>query len=610
MAQNEQSKKPHNTWSRTASLLISEASGSETAASRQAVRRLFGPWEQQLLESPRRQAETRPLATLLCLRELLTRFYRVRYEFDKASPPPGVLPIKMTESPDFSSLHDSDGDYGVSLISPLPSRWISAAKKKFVVQQRHCRELDQLFQRYFDADMVRNAIEQQSSSLRSIESNLGYDSAVKAFRNDALRKTLTPLAAKKALDSDAFREMLAQQRKNYDNLTIDGGHHSFAVEGCSFRHTHFRNISLELEGCALHHASFGDDTVLRLVHDCEFGKQAKSLTIDCLRGNYANTHFDQLTTKIIYPGCQLGHVSNSEIAEFGGNVKHLDHCRVDTLRGICLRVSDSHIERAMRARFGTKIEGLRCAEMVDCQFGSRVIEGILSIHSLRGASSSDLTFVHTAFGTIHSDAVLFRLRDCLVKDLRGTIATLERCQVAEVQAGAQINKVIASTIARMSGGVLKLCGTHEECPNKPAEPATHSNRDCSEIAAMTGGLIEHLNGLVKHLRDGDIKRLGFEKGLRLNTVRNYIGEWRGGTIGGMKKAAFLTREKETLRQETLEVGRAIRKRAAVSRNGKPSNTDATTPAPVAAKPIPPEGARVETDAKGYKTIDIDQVAKY
>lgn len=622
MAQEDGEKPSVNTWSRNASLLISEASNNEAAASLQAIRRLFSPWERELLEVPAQQAAARPLATLISLRELLTRFYRVRYEFDQASPPPEVLPLTMPEEPDFASLRDDDGDFCVELIRQLPSRWLEAAAQKFIVQQHHCKELEELFQQFFDADRVRDAVQQHSSTLKSIEANLGYDTAIKAFRDDGLRKTLAPLAAKKALDGNAFREMLAQQRKNYDNLTIDGGGHSFSVEGCSFRNTHFQNITLELEACALHHASFGDNTVLRMANNCEFGKQARSLTIDCLRGNYASTHFDHTRIKIIYPGCQLGHVSNSHIGEFGGNVKHLDQCRVDTLRGICLRVTDSRIGRAMRARFGTRLSGLHCGEMSNCQFGSREVEGIKSIGTLRGASASDLTMSDTAIDTIQTDAVLFRLRGCAVKHIHGTLATLERCRVGEVHDGAQINKVITSEIRLLSGGMIKLCGTHQEHdPDQPPAGQDQAKRKNARqqrtlIKKMTGGTIDHLNGLIKHYAAGTITRLGFEKELRLSTVRRYIEEWRGGQVGDLEKAEFLIREKEMLRQETVAIAKAIRKRSSAARAKKdgaaaPSpDANTSTARQASAKPqaqTQSEPAKKPTapGKQAYKTINID-----
>jgi len=617
VARDEQQKEPASTWSRNASLLISEASNNESAASLQALRRLFAPWEQQLLNSPKIQSRQRPLATLICLRELLTRFYRVRHEFDQASPPPAVLPIKTCETPDFNSLSDDDGDYGVRLLADMPGSWLQTAGKKFVVQQQHCDELKNLFQRYFDATRIREAIQEQSDTLRSIESNLGHDSAIKALLDDDTRKTLAPLASKKTLTSDAFKEMLAHGRKNYDNLTIDGDSQSFAVEGCSFRHTHFRHISLDLEGCALHNASFDQSTLLRLVHDCEFGKQAKSLHIDYLRGNYAGTHFDQLTAKIIYPGSQLGHISNSHIAEFGGNVKFLDRCRVDTLRGICLKTTDSFIERAVRARFGAKIKNLRCAQMTDCQFGSRVIEGIASIKSLHGSSFSDLTFVNTAFDSIEKDAVLFRLRGCLVQHLHGTVATLERCRIKEIHPDAQIHKVITSQIGHLAGGRLRLCGTHEEQPQQQKSNSKGHPQQCTHITLMSAGSIEHLNGVVDKLDGGAIGRLGFEKDLRLSTVRRYITEWRDGSIDQMSKGEFLVREKEMLRQETIEVAKAIRSRTTKGRKRRTQPDTKTPPAvPNRSQSLPTKAAdsaagdRHGDPGTNYKTIDISPVSKF
>jgi len=610
VAQDEQQKEPTNTWSRNASLLIAEASSNEAAASLQALRRLFGPWERQLLDAPGRQAQRHPLATLICLRELLTRFYRVRHEFDQASPPPEVLPIKTSDSPDFGSLGDHDGDYAAKLIGQLPARWIQSASQKFVVQQRHCNELQALFERYFDVGQIRDAVQVQSSTLRSIEANLGYDTAVKAFCNDALRKKLAPLAAKKTLNSDAFRSMLGQQRKNYDNLTIDGGEHSFSVEGCSFRHTHFRDITLELEGCALHHATFSSTTLLRRINNCEFGKQAKALNIDCLRGDYSHAHFDHLNAKIIYPGCQLGHISNSQIVEFGGNVKHLDRCRVTTLRGICLKTTDSLVERAIRARFGTRIDGLRCAEMTDCQFGAPTIEGITSIGNFRGNRASDVTFVNTAFGTIHADATLFRLRGCLTKDLHGTIATLDRCRISTIHPDTLINKVIDTQIAHLTGGRIKLCGTHAEQPDQSQGTANDAAHHRTRIGSMTGGTIEHLNGLIEKLAGGSISRLGFEKELRLSTVRKYIREWKSGTIGGMEKTEFLVREKEMLRQETVMVAKAIRKRSSKPKKPPASDTPPQPNPPVAASTTSPPATRPKIADDAYKTIEIDTVSKF
>ena len=632
MAQEDGDKPSVNTWSRNANLLIAEASNNEAAASLQAIRRLFTPWERQLVEAPGSQSVSRPLATLISLRELLTRFYRVRYEFDQASPPPEVPPLKMPDTPDFGSLRDDDGQFCADMFKPLPALWLGAAEQKFIVQPHHCKELKDLFGQFFDLGRLGDAVQQQSSTLKSIEANLGYDTAVKAFRDDGLRKTLAPLAAKKTLDGNAFREMLGQQRKNYDNLTIDGGQHNFAVEGCSFRHTHFQNITLELEGCALHHASFGERTVLRLAHDCEFGKQVKSLAIDCLRGNYSSTHFDHIKVKIIYPGCQLGHISRSHIGEFGGNVKHLDRCQVGTLRGICLRVTDSRIERAVRARFGTRLNDLHCGEMSNCQFGSRELEGIKSIGTLRGASFSDLTFVNTTIDSIQADAVLFRLRECAVKNLHGKVATLERCRVGEIHHGAQIHKVIASEIGVLRGGTVKLCGVHHE-----QEP--EADRDSSQtgskhaknkppkqqrtrIHKMLGGTIEHLNGLIKHYSGGSIARLGFEKDLRLSTVRRYIEEWRGGQIDGLEKAEFLIREKEMLRQETVAIAKAIRKRSSAARARKQDSSakPAAAAAPTRAKkPVTkrtpaakPQATKTADNSKksAYKTIDIDSHSNF
>ena len=619
MAQEDGKQPSVNTWSRNASLLIAEASNNEAAASLQAVRRLFTPWEQQLMEAPGNLAASRPLATLISLRELLTRFYHVRYEFDQASPPPEALPLQMPEELDFASLRDDDGEYCIALIKPLPGLWLHAAEQKFIIQPHHCQELDALFQQFFNVDRVRDAVQQQSSTLKSIEVNLGYDTAIKAFRDDGLRKTLAPLAAKKTLDSNAFREMLAQQRKNYDNLTIDGGQQKFSVEGCSFRNAHFQNITLELEGCALHHTSYGKNTLLRLAHDCEFGKQVKSLAIDCLRGDYSSTHFDHSRIKIIYPGCQLGHISHSHIGEFGGNVKHLDRCRVGTLRGICLRVTDSRIDRAVRARFGSRLSGLNCGEMSSCQFGSRELEGIKAVGTLRGNSASDLTFVNTAIDSIHADAVLFRLRGCAVKHLHGTVATLERCRIGRIHNGAQVNEVITSEIDVLGGGTIKLCGTHQEHDPEPSQADDHpakgraAKQQRTLIREMSSGAIDHLNGLIKQFTGGRVVRLGFEKELRLSTVRCFIQQWRGGQVGGLEKAEFLIREKEMLRQETIVIAKAIRKRSSAARARKKQVTAAlattTRPAskkaaakqpPAATQPVPKKANDVKTN--GYKTI--------
>ena len=572
MAQDELQTEPGHSWSRTVNLLISEGSDTEAAASRQAIRRLFGPWERQLLDAAKTpKSQQRPLATLLCLRELLTRFYRVRYEFDHASPPPEHLPITMPETPDFDSLKDDDGDFCIQFIGRLPQHWLRSAEQKFVVQKQHCHELEPLLGRYFDPDQIREAIATQSRGLRAIAKNLGHDSAIKALKDDRLRKTLAPLASNKTLDATAFRSMLKQHRKNYDHLTIDGAGGHFSVDGCSFRHAHFRHITLEMSGCALHHTEFGEGGLLRLAHNCEFGREMSSLHVESLRGNHANTHFDRATIKIVYPGSQLGHLSNSRVEELGGNVKYLDHCRVGTLRGLCLKIDDSLVKRAIRARFGPKIAGLRLEEMTDCQFGERIVEGIKSIKRLRGNTYSDLTFIDTAFGDIDHETVIFRLRGCLVKDLRGTVATVERCRIANIHPGASVNKVIQSDIDQISGGIVKLCGTHEEEKAKVAPPRDRpgtrppTERAGTHIGTMTGGTIEHLNGFIENFAGGVIKRMGFDRKLRLAKVKKYLGQWQNGDIDGLNKADFLTREKRRLRQETERVGKAIRDRAAKAR---------------------------------------------
>lgn len=567
VARDEQQNDTVNTWTRTASLLISEAGNNETAASRQALRRMFGPWEQQLLEAhDQPQNPPRPLATLLSLRQLLTRFYQFRYEFDRASPPPNKLPVTVPSDPDFSTLRPDDGDFCLQILAHLPQQWLLAARKKFIVQEGHCLELEALLQRYFDRDAVHAAISAQSDGLRAIAENLGQDSAVKAFQNDSLRKTLAPLAANRSLDAQSFRAMLQQHRKNYDHLTIDGAGERFAVEGCSFRHTHFRNIVLELEGCALHHARFLDNSSIRHAHYCEFGKEAAHLQIDALRGDYSATHFDHALIRIVYPGSQLGHLSNCQVTELGGNVKVLQGCRVQTLRGLCLKVDNCLIERALRARFGPKLSGMRCTEMVDCQFGQQVVKGIQAVSKLVGQSYSDLTFVGTTIETVSGNCTLFRLRDCVIKHLGGTIAAVEQCRIGEIGDGATLNKLIASQVGLVSGGLVKLCGAFRD-GNLPADtnPASDPAVEKTTIKRMTGGTIEQLNGSIEQLVDGDILHLGNQPELRLNNIKAQIGDWVGGRIGSMDKPEFLKKEKALLLERTARIGKAIRERAARQR---------------------------------------------
>lgn len=563
MARNEHKDDTVNTWTRTASLLISEAGSNEVAASRQALRRLFAPWEQQLLDTSKQpQVPPRPLATLICLRQLLTRFYQFRYEFDQASPPPNKLPVTMPTAPQFDTLRDDDGDFCVALIGTLPEQWLQAARKKFIVQEQHCQELEALLKRYFERDGIRAAINAQSEGLRSIAENLGHDSAVKAFQDDTLRKTLAPLAANKALDGDSFRTMLQQQRKNYDHLTIDGGGSRFSVEGCSFRHAHFRNIILEMEGCALHHTRFRSKSSIRYAHHCEFGTQATNLQIDALRGDYTNTHFDNAKINIVYPGSQLGHLSNCHIKELGGNVKHLENCHVDTLRGLCLKIDNCVVGRALRARLGSKINGLQCSEMIDCQFGQQVIEGIKLIRTLRGHSYSDLTFIDTTFDTIAADSTIFRLRGCRVRNLLGTIATLDHCRIGEMHTGSSLNKVISSQLGDISGGTLKLCGTYQEnSALENSDTAPTAAADNTHIKRMTGGTIEHLNGVIEQFLGGKIKHLGDQRSLRLSKVKVHIETWQGGSIGTLDKPSFLKQEKALLLEETTRIGKAIRQQA-------------------------------------------------
>ena len=167
--------------------------------------------------------------------------------------------------------------------------------------------------------------------------------------------------------------------------------------------------------------------------------------------------------------------------------------------------------------------------------------------------------------------MIFRLRGCLVKDLRGTVATVERCRIANIHPGASVNKVIQSDIDQISGGIVKLCGTHEEEKAKVAPPRDRpgtrppTERAGTHIGTMTGGTIEHLNGFIENFAGGVIKRMGFDRKLRLAKVKKYLGQWQNGDIDGLNKADFLTREKRRLRQETERVGKAIRDRAAKAR---------------------------------------------
>ena len=558
MADAGENNNNKNAWHTTADLLVSDLSSKEAASSAQAVRRLFDSWEAQLLETLRRKQPGPSVAALVCQRELLTRFYRIRQEFDADSPIPNALPIQIPANPRFDLDEEENPEGCPARLGTLPEQWLGNLSRKFAVLEYHRQEVTALFTRFFDQAAIRRAADAQIKDLSSIAEILGTDSAIKALCNDSLRKTLAPLAANRTLDADSFREMLAQDRHNYDGLTIDGGGDRFSLAACSFRATRFRNITLQLKTCALHGIKLDKSATLAEIHDCEFGQVVRKLRVERLRGDYSSTGFADSEISIVFPGTRIDHLSNCRIGEFGGQAKRVEKCRIQTLRGLLFQVSETIIDRAIRARFGPVIHDLRCSEVTDCQFGARVIEGVRSINRYTGTTCSQSTFVDTAFGSIEEHSNLFRLRQCRVKHLKGHVGTLEHCRITELHAGAIVNKVIRSQLDHIAGGHLKLCGTHEE-DQQQAEgdpPITH-------VRHMSAGRVDHLNGRLDRLTGGSVGRVGFEKTVRLRMLKQYIPKWLGGSVTGMTKKAFLDREKQALRDETKQVAAAIRKRASL-----------------------------------------------